>query len=49
MDVVSVRVGVDFTGNGGDDVVLLLHTRQLELRLVGWGWYGSLTLGEVRL
>ncbi len=49
VDVIGVCVGVDFTGNSSNNVVLLLHARQLELRLMGWWRYGSLAFCEVGL
>ena len=49
VDVVCMSVGVDFAGNSSDNIVLLLHTRQLELRVMGWWWYGSLAFCEVGL
>jgi hypothetical protein len=31
MDVVGMGIGVDFTWDSGDDVVLWLHARELEM------------------
>ena len=49
VDVVGMCVRVDFTGYSRNNVVLLSHNRQLELRLMGRRWYGAFVFREVGL
>jgi len=45
--MVSMCIGVDFTWDGGDDVVLWLHTGELEMGDETWRWKGTYAIEMV--
>lgn len=47
--VVCVGVGVDFAGDGGDDVVLLLHAGEAEVARGGGGGHRPCAVEVIRL
>lgn len=44
VDVVGMSIGVDFSRNGGDDVILWEHAGELEMRSKTWRWEGTLAI-----